>query len=248
MINNDMHVIVQEQLAIDLNCSADDFDKDGFVFCEAKENPGRRPFPRGERHFEMLTMGNAVIISTTPDLLPYVRDQLEGKCRDEAFNMPFVYGVGICFLPDKPQALSMPDGFDFKLLNRSSILKLYDNCKKEDFPYALSYDMNHPRPDVLASTAELNGKIVGIAGVSKDCELLWQIGINVLPDYRQSGIATVLTSMLALEVLKQGKVPYYATAPSNIASQRVAISAGLKPAWTCVYRGWFDGDLTLPTS
>ena len=101
---------------------------------------------------------------------------------------------------------------------------------------------------MLASTAMVNGKIVGIAGVSKDCEMLWQIGINVLPDYRKYGIATVLTNMLILEVLKRGKIPYYATAPSNIASQRVAISAGLKPAWTCVYRGWFDGELTLPTS
>jgi len=84
--------------------------------------------------------------------------------------------------------------------------------------------------------------------VSKDSERLWQIGINVLPDYRKHGIASVLTNMLAIEVLDQEKIPYYATAPSNIASQRVAISAGFKPAWTCVYRGWFDGKLTLPTS
>jgi hypothetical protein len=52
--------IVQSQLATDLNCTPDDFYRDGFVYCDAKENPGRRPFPRGECHFEMYTMGSAI--------------------------------------------------------------------------------------------------------------------------------------------------------------------------------------------
>jgi hypothetical protein len=239
---------VRKQLAIDLNCSADDLVGDGFVFCESKENSGRRPFPRGERHFEMLTMGSAVIISATPDLLPYIRKQLDGKTREDAFNMPFVHGVGICYLPDKPQVLSKPDGFDFELLERGDVLKLYDACKHDDFPYALSFNIDHPRPDVLASTAIVDGKVVGIAGSSMDCEMLWQIGINVLYDYRKHGIATVLTNMLALAILERSKIPYYATAPGNIASHRVAISAGFKPAWTCVYKGIFDGELTLPAT
>ena len=46
-------------MVTDFNCFPGDFDSAGFVFCEAKENPGRRPFPRGERHFEMVTMGGA---------------------------------------------------------------------------------------------------------------------------------------------------------------------------------------------
>ena len=248
LTGDDMWSAVKAQLAIDLNCSADDLKGEGFVFCEAKENPGRRPFPRGERHFEMLTMGGAVIISATPDLLPYVREQLEGKNRDDAFNMPFVYGVGICYLPDKPQPLQKPDGFKFELLERSDVLKLYDTCKHDDFPYALSYNIDHPRPDVLASTATVNGEVVGIAGSSMDCEMMWQIGINVLPDYRKHGIAATLTNMLAIATLERGKIPYYATAPGNIASHRVALKAGFKPAWTCVYRGLFDGKLTLPAT
>ena len=67
--------IVQSQLATDLNCSANDFDRDGIVFCEAKENPGLRPFPRGERHIEMYTMGSAVIVSATPGSVLHGRDR-----------------------------------------------------------------------------------------------------------------------------------------------------------------------------
>jgi len=89
--------------------------------------------------------------------------------------------------------------------------------------------------------------IIGMAGASADCEMMWQIGIDVLPDYRSKGLATALVARLAREILLRDKVPYYGTATGNIASQRVAYRAGFKPAWTCVYRGRFDGELTNPT-
>jgi len=247
MTNHEMLHIAKMQLATDLNCTVDDFTRDGFVFCEAKENPGRRPFPRGERHFELLTMGGAGIVSASQDILPYIREQLVDKSIDDAFNMPFVHGQGICFLPDILNPLPMPDGVDISDLERDEIIKLYEHCPRDDFPYVFSYDTNHPRPDMLATLAMVDGNIAGIAGVSADCEMLWQIGINVRSEYRNKGIATALTNKLAINVIAQGKIPYYATAPRNIASQRVAIHAGFLPAWTCVYKGRFDNKLTEST-
>ena len=245
--NKEILSAVRAQLATDLNCSSDDFDRDGFVFCEAKENPGRRPFPRGERHFEMLTMGGAVIVSATPDILPYLREQLDGKSRDDTFSMPFIYGSGVYFLPDDLSSLPIPDGIEVEVLERDDVLKLYDLYQRADFSNAIQYDANHPRPDMLVTLAEANGKIAGMAGASADCEMLWQIGIDVLPEYRNRGIAAALTNKLMIEILERGKVPYYGTASSNVASQRVAVRAGFKPAWVCVYRGRFDDALTSPT-
>lgn len=86
-----------------------------------------------------------------------------------------------------------------------------------------------------------------MAGASADCEMLWQIGIDVLPTYRDLGIAAALTNHLALEVLNRNKIPYYGTASSNLASQRVAHRAGYKPVWVCAYRGKFDEMLTAAT-
>jgi GNAT superfamily N-acetyltransferase len=247
MTTKEMLHIVQSQLATDLNCSPDDFNKDGFVFCEAKENPGRRPFPRGERHFEMYTMGSAVIVSATPDILPYLREQLDGKDNYEAFSMPFVYGQGICYIPDletiKP--FSPPAEFAFEMLNKSDIPTLY---QFKGFKYAIKYDENHMRPDILAMIAKKDEHIIGIAGASDDCPMMWQIGIDVLPDFRNCGLASYLVNHLTLEILNRGKIPYYAAATNNIGSQRVAYRAGFKPAWTCVYRGRFDDVLTEPTS
>jgi GNAT superfamily N-acetyltransferase len=235
---------VRAQLAVDLNCSADDFDRPGFVFCEAKENPGRRPFPRGERHFEMLTMGNGVIVSATQDILPYVQEQLDGKNRDDAFNMPFVSGQGLYFIPDKIEKLPVSDSYDISFIEQPKIQELY---AAPGFNNAIQYDENHPRPDVLAVIAKIGDVIIGMAGASADCEMMWQMGIDVLPDHRGKGLASVLIAKLAKEILLRGKVPYYGTATGNVGSQRVAYRAGLKPAWTCVYKGRFDDVLTLST-
>jgi GNAT superfamily N-acetyltransferase len=250
LTKKEIQLIVRKQLAIDLNCSPDDFDrndsdKQSFVFCEAKENPGRRPFPRGKRHFEMYTMGSSVIVSATPDILPFIKEQLEGKNRDEAFEMPFVHGLGTCYLSDSDEELPLPVGFQYELVEQKDIPKLY---ALEGFKFAIGNDANHPRPDVLALYAKKDERIIAMAGASNDCEMLWQIGIDVLPENRNFGIAAALTNRLAREILHRGKVPYYGTASSNIASQRTAHRAGLFPAWTCAWKGLFNGQLTEPTS
>ena len=49
--------------------------------------------------------------------------------------------------------------------------------------------------------------------------------------YRRQGIASALTSRLALEILRRGKVPFYCAAWSNLRSVRNAIASGFRPAW-----------------
>lgn len=74
-------------------------------------------------------------------------------------------------------------------------------------------------------------RLVGLAGCSADCETMWQIGIDVLPEYRRQGIASVLTNRLARECLARDIVPFYCAAWSNIRSVRNALRAGFKPGW-----------------
>jgi GNAT superfamily N-acetyltransferase len=60
---------------------------------------------------------------------------------------------------------------------------------------------------------------------------MYQIGVDVLPEYRQRGIASALTSRLAIEILKMDKVPFYCAAWCNLRSVRNAIKCGFRPAW-----------------
>ena len=66
---------------------------------------------------------------------------------------------------------------------------------------------------------------------SADCDTMWQIGVDVLPEYRRQGIASAVTSRLAVEILNRGKVPFYCAAWSNVKSVRNAIKCGFRPAW-----------------
>ena len=85
--------------------------------------------------------------------------------------------------------------------------------------------------DVLAVGAYDGGRLIGLAGCSADCESMYQIGVDVLPEYRRKGIASSVTSRLALEIMKLGKVPFYCAAWSNIRSVRNAIKSGFRPGW-----------------
>lgn len=60
---------------------------------------------------------------------------------------------------------------------------------------------------------------------------MWQIGVDVLPEYRRQGVASSVTSNLAIEILNKGKVPFYCCAWSNIKSVKNALKSGFTPAW-----------------
>ena len=96
---------------------------------------------------------------------------------------------------------------------------------------ALSSAENKER-DVCAVGAYDGDTLVGLAGCSADCDHMYQIGVDVLPKYRAQGIAAAVTSRLAYEVFKLGKIPFYCAAWSNIISVKNALKCGFKPAWT----------------
>ncbi len=83
----------------------------------------------------------------------------------------------------------------------------------------------------MAAVGYIDGKIVGVAGASNDSETMCNVGIDVLPEYRRLGVATTLTKILTDEIIDCGKVPYYCTAWSNIASKNNAIKSGYRTAW-----------------
>ena len=86
-------------------------------------------------------------------------------------------------------------------------------------------------PDMLGVAALKNDRILGMAGASADSPYLWQIGINVLEETRGQGIAAMLVSLLRNDVLAAGRLPFYGTSVSHLASQRVALRAGFLPSW-----------------
>lgn len=143
------------------------------------------------------------------------------------------FDLNICFmaeyfLPDMNTINPLACRYETKLLQPED----FSDCYLLKWCNALCEGRKHL--DVLAVGAFENGKMIGLAGCSADCDTMWQIGVDVLPEYRRQGIASSLTSMLAVEVLKRDKVPFYCCAWSNIKSVRNAIKSGFRPAWVQV--------------
>ncbi len=127
-----------------------------------------------------------------------------------------------------PDVNKIPDA---ECLYETHILVQEDfrNLYLPEWSNALCKDRSHL--DMLGIGAYDNGRLIGFAACSADCDEMWQIGIDVLPEYRQKGIASALTSKLAKEILNRGKVPFYCSAWSNIRSARNAAKSGFIPAW-----------------
>ncbi|BCN30985.1 GNAT family N-acetyltransferase [Anaeromicropila herbilytica] len=230
-----MMQIVYNQLAIDYNCSPQDFLKDGLIFTEAKELKGRRPYPFITPRLEMITFGNGVVINASSDILSLVKNKLEGKTRHEVFNMPFIYGVNPYFLPyfNNIRSFKKTDDYEFDIVEKCDIAKLY---KYKGFDYALQYTSNSFHPEVLAIVVKQKGDVVGIASATAECETMWQINVDVLSPYRGNNLATIMVNALTFEVLNRGIVPYYSTDCSTLASQRVAVKSGYIPTWSHCFR------------
>ncbi|MDF2590418.1 MAG: GCN5-related N-acetyltransferase [Anaerocolumna sp.] len=245
MTKIEMYGNVQNQLAIDLNCTVEDLngEKDSFIFVEARDNPGRRPFLRKEQYFEMLTMGKSIIVTATPARLNYVKEQLAGKSRDEAYAMPFIADYAMNYLPDLDnlKCLSAPDSFSYETIEKSEISKFYD---LNGFNNAIQHNPNHPIQNTLLMLAKKNNAIIAIVSAFAWSSKMWSIGIDVLPEYRNNGLATYLVNALTIEILGRNIVPIYATTACNITSQKVAYRAGFMPAWMSDNKLRFEGELS----
>lgn len=76
-----------------------------------------------------------------------------------------------------------------------------------------------------------DGKIIGVADADKIDDDIWEVGIEVSPEYRKKGLATILTKNLTMKILEKNIVPIWCVSISNIGSQAVATNSGYIPLW-----------------
>lgn len=239
MTNQDIMDTALRQSAIDSNCAPEDFleKENKIVFSAANENARRYlvlPFD-----CDLVSYGNNIVASVRPELADIVRQYIGRYSVAHCFETPNShvlndalepFGLRICFmaeyfLPDTTALHALNCGYEMRELCAADFAELY----RPEWSNALCEDRKHL--DVLGYGAYDGRKLIGLAGCSADCEDMWQIGVDVLPEYRHRGIAAALTSRLAIAIMERGKVPFYCAAWSNIGSVRNAIKSGFRPAW-----------------
>lgn len=242
MTNRDILAAAMRQSAIDMSCKEEDFKKSENVVVISKTSSECRKYLELPFYCNLVSYGNNVVASVHPEMEETVRAYISRYAPEHCFETPNLHVLNdtlqkhdmrICFmaeyfLPDVDALERQDCPYALRLLRQKDFEDLY----KAEWSNALCE--KRKQLDVLGVGAYDKGKLIGLAGCSADCDTMWQIGVDVLPDFRRKGIASALTSRLALEILDRGKVPFYCAAWSNIRSVCNAIKSGFRPAWVDV--------------
>ncbi len=242
MTNNEIIKIAMQQSAFDSNCNADDFlsDKNKVVISQKSENA--RKYLQLPFDCDLTTYGNNIVASVSKELADIVEAYINKFPAEHCFETPNLhvlmeklksFGLNICFMAE----YFLPDMNIIKPIECEYELRILtpDEFKNYYLPqWSNALCETRKELDVLAVGAFDKGDLIALAGASADCCAMWQIGVDVLPEYRRRGIASSLTSNLALEILKKDIVPFYCCAWSNIKSARNAIKSGFRPSWVQV--------------
>lgn len=239
MNQSDILQIALEQSARDYSCAPEDFLQTDPKAVLSRQNEGARVYLPLPLACSLVSYGNNVVAQTSEDLREPVLAFLRRFPPEHCFETPNLYVLNdllapheqtICFMAEyflprleRLRPLSCP--YPIRMLGPSDFADLY----LPQWSNALC-EKRRER-DVIAAGAYDGETLVGLAGASADCETMYQIGIDVLPAYRRHGIASALTSRLALEILALGKVPFYCAAWSNLRSVHNALRSGFSPAW-----------------
>ena len=235
--------IAKSQWALDYNCQLSDFEKEENTIVEKNLTNGRRVYGNDGCFLKILCFGGRAIISASPIIIPWFEEKLMNKDAAWFFEYPKlraidkklqelgheIADVHHYYLPN-PKSPSIDTITNVKWYESEEIFQFENDHR---FGEALAFDKNHQ--DVLAVAAFDGDNIMGMAGASTDSKTMWQIGIDVLPEYRSCGIGKKLVILLKHEILKRGKIPFYGTVESHFHSQNIAIGAGFFPAWAELY-------------
>jgi GNAT superfamily N-acetyltransferase len=240
--------IVRSVLAADCACPVTAFVADGLLITVAEARAGRRGFPLPDRPLLIVTMGAGVVVSCHPERIDWLRVTLAQRPRDSIFSAATiaeltrevapdrqeVRGPDLKYVcaPDDFRSPADPEGVTIAAVEGAAVADLY---RYPGFGNALAYRRNHPRPDVAAVVARRGEAVIGIAGASADCQALWQIGVEVVPEARGLGIGRALVGRLTEVVFRRGHIPYYSTAVANLRSAGLALGLGYRPAWCELY-------------
>lgn len=242
LTNAEIYRIARRQSAIDSGCEAEDFLSAQNKVVISKPHPEARRYLSLPFACDLTSYGSNIVASVSPDLADAVRGYIDRFPIEHCFETPNLHvlmdllkphGLNICFmaeyfLPDVNVLRPLACAYETRILMPDDFSELYLPT------WSNALCEKRRSLDRIAVGAYDRGTLIGLAGASADCDTMWQIGIDVLPEYRRQGIASALTSRLAYEILRRGFVPFYCCAWSNLGSARNAIRSGFRPAWVQV--------------
>lgn len=236
---NTMNPTLKKQLAIDFCCTEEAVERKENIFTEYTPLTGRRIFKEGECFLKAASVQGKILATGNPEIIKWMSTryahrsgawfmdyeslrELDEKMRE------FGYRIGQAhpfYIAEKKTEVNT-EGFVIQKFVGEEIEQFRgDDRLGEAFLFE-----EVPR-DEIGIAAYKDGELLGMAGATSDSDRMWQIGINVMPEAEGMGVGSMLVTLLKNEILDLGRLPFYGTAMSHIASQKVALKAGFYPAW-----------------
>jgi predicted GNAT family acetyltransferase len=224
-----------------------EFHSGGIFVHSFEEAPSLFRYPARKPGFRMVGFGTLVAIVASDEYLEIARSYTRSaqewfgvSILNEIASIGRKYGQQLgaahhkyVAQADQLSTMNLPDGYTCKQVEADEMESIYLHAPPSH--NALTYGRKSHRSDIRAVTARHRSEIVGIAGASEDADGLFQIGVDVVEEHRRRGIGTHIVSKLAESILEGGGVPFYTATTSNIASQRLCISAGFRPVCVELY-------------
>jgi GNAT superfamily N-acetyltransferase len=247
-----MMFTVKTQLSYDYGCEILDFDNDKNIARFSSLHPGRLRY--GKEHpdaFKAVTFGHGTVIAAAGKLKIFADSIVDEYPEDgyKIFSVPcitkiantlsregFALSESLHLCPKKSARHHMLDfssaGIDLRIYEQNEIRALL--YPLQGFENALSHKFGE-RTDMIAVCAVYENRIIAVAGASNDSDLMWQVGIDVLPGYRKKGLGSTLVTILTDEIRAMDIVPYYSLIPGNVASLKTALACGYTPVYHEMY-------------
>lgn len=228
--------LVEEQFAIDYNCSVEDFQNKNTLVTLRKPQDGTRRF-KEESLLSILSYNGKLVINAAEDLLPWcesvLKEHLSAEWCFEAGSLISIdkklseYGYGI----DRVHIFFLPK-YETKECNKkmrwleaSEIPQLEEDERIDEAFLFEDYIEDVLGVQILSDTDE----VLAVAGATSNSERMWELGVNSFEEGKGYGQAAL--SALVKEVLNRGKVPFCGTAISHCTSQNISLRAGLVPSF-----------------
>lgn len=221
---------IEELLSREYACSPQELNGSGTIYSTCMAGP----------HIRIMAYRQCVVVCTSGGLRESVRRLLWGRNRDEIFELPLVYGQTIHYVPepDRVNAPERPSHYGSRCWFGPEVQEL---AGLTGFENAVEFDVHGAAAAKAICAATDGGRIIGVAGASESpVRGLLEMGVDVLGEYRNAGLASHLVGRLTRELLAREMVPFYSASVTNIGSQMVAGRCGYIPAWVDTFGTVFD--------
>lgn len=237
--------VARAQFRLDTNCPEECEERYRIMINRSVKLDGARMFDGMSIDFRAVIFKGDAYIMASDELMEWTKEKYE-KFKPEWFcafsNLRTldqklmesglkIHDTHVYFLPDEyAEEYELECPYEVRWFEDEEIDDFPD---REKFPHALPG--LKLQPDRIAAAVFDEGVPVAAAGASEDGKFMWQIGIDVLPEYEHHGLAVFLVDSLKKKILEKGILPYYGTSESHSLSQDVAIRSGFLPAWAEVF-------------